>query len=177
MNSLLSEPIVHHAIDGAMLLSEDDPEIGKDVCMMAIMHNYERIQTTPMKAIGAHGSSKVYVLKTKVSKDYVLERGKAMGERDTPTIDLICNPRDTGHTTSNFIPLARVRANIASVEDTHMIALTCTPVSHVLSSSNAKTQKDSTDTVILEDDDEVVAAKDENYALVSRVTYIRSIGR
>ena len=110
------------------MLSEDDPEIGKDVCMMAIMHNYERIQTTPMKAIGAHGSSKVYVLNMEVSKDYVLERGKAMGNRDTPTLDLTWSSRDIGHTTSNFVPLAHVRENVKLAKDTHKIDHTYTVV-------------------------------------------------
>ena len=53
------------------------------------------------------------------------------------------------------------------VEDTHMIDLTCTLVSHAPGPINAKTQKDSINTVLLEDDDEVVVAKDENYAMVS----------
>ena len=57
-----------------------------------------------------------------------------------------------------------------------MIDLTCTLVSHAPSSSNAKTQKDSTDTILLEEDDEVVAAKDENYAVVSMVAHIRPVG-
>ena len=61
-------------------------------------------------------------------------------------------------------------------KDAHMIDLTCSPTSHLPSSSNAKTHKDSVETIILEDDDEVLAAKEENYVVVSMVTYIRSIG-
>ena len=68
VNSFLSEPIVCHATNGTLLLSEDDPEIGKDICVMAITQHNGRIQTTSMKAINARGSSKVYMLKTEVCK-------------------------------------------------------------------------------------------------------------
>ena len=83
VNSFLSEPIVHHATNGTLFLSEDDPEIGKDICVMAINN---RAHTTPMKTINAHGSSKVYVLKMEVCKDYMLEREKLKGSRYAPTI-------------------------------------------------------------------------------------------
>ena len=57
-----------------------------------------------------------------------------------------------------------------------MIDVTCTLVNHAPSSSNAKTHKDSIDTIILEDNDEVLASKEDNYAVVSIMTYIRSVG-
>ena len=56
------------------------------------MDDYKK--TIPIQPIHAHGTSKLYVLKTELSQDYLLERAKGTNVASPPTIDLTSPRRE-----------------------------------------------------------------------------------